>query len=190
MNVAPRAYRLHIIGADFSTTIGDYGFRGEFAYRYPNADYQDNIYLPNPDFQYVIGLDREFGTNASLILQYMGRYVFDYSKLTMPVLPDSMPQYQLALKNRLISFQTNEITHSISFRPAWTFLYETLTVEAMGMYNFTTEELLLRPKLTYDITDALSATFGGEIYTGPEETLFGSVESYLSALYLELKSSF
>jgi hypothetical protein len=108
----------------------------------------------------------------------------------LPVSPAAMPQYQLALKNRLISFQTNEITHSISFRPAWSFLYETLTVEAMGMYNFTTEELLLRPKLTYDITDAFSATFGGEIYTGPEESLYGSIESYLSAVFVELKSSF
>jgi hypothetical protein len=36
MNVAPRAYRQHIIGADFSTTISNYGFRGEFTYRYPH----------------------------------------------------------------------------------------------------------------------------------------------------------
>jgi len=190
VNVSPRAYRQHIIGADFQTTLGDYGFRGEIAYRYPYGEYRAKDYIPYPDFQYVLGFDKEFGPDVSLIVQYMGRYVINYSELTEPTLPLEMIPYQLAVKNRLISFQTDKISHAISFRPAWTFLYETLTLEVLGMYNFVTDELMLRPKISYEITDDLSAFFGGEIYTGPEESLYGSIDSYLSAVYFELRASF
>jgi hypothetical protein len=188
--VAPFAYRQHIIGADFQTTWGDYGIRSEAAIRYPYKDYEVNDYVPYPDLQYIFSFDREFGSDVSLIMQYMGRYVFDYTELVKPILPLEMGLYQLACQNRLISFQTEEITHAVIFRPAWTFMYETLTIETLGMYNFTTEELMLRPKMSYDIADDLSAIFGGEIYIGPEESLYGSIDSYLSAVYFELRASF
>ncbi len=190
VNVAPRAYCQHIVGADFQTTKGDMGFRGEFAYRYPYGDFKNEAYIPNPDFQWVIGFERQFGSDFSFILQYMGRYVFDFTELTGPVKIFDEPKYMIAVKNRQISFQTDEITHAISFRPAWTLLHETLTLETLGMYNFVTEELMLRPKLSYEITDDLSAIFGGEIYTGPEESVYGSIDSYLSAVYFELRASF
>jgi len=189
-NVEPKAYCMHVVGADFQTTIGSYGFRGEFAYRHPYEDYELHDYVPYPDLQYVLGFDKEFGPNTSLILQYMGRYVFDFEELVESTEPMKIGSFRLADKNRLIAFQTEEITHSISFRPARTFMYETLTAEVLGMYNFTTEEMMLRPKISYDITDDFTATIGGEIYSGPDESLYGSIDSYLSAAYFEIMVSF
>jgi len=58
------------------------------------------------------------------------------------------------------------------------------------MVNLTSEEFLLRPKLTYDITDGIAFVLGGELYCGPDTTLFGTIDSYLSALFTELKISF
>jgi hypothetical protein len=60
----------------------------------------------------------------------------------------------------------------------------------MGMANFTTEEVMLRPKASYDVTDALSVTAGAELYLGPEETLFGTIETLFSAGYVELRAAF
>ena len=69
-------------------------------------------------------------------------------------------------------------------------MHETLNLELLGQYNFTTDEILLRPKVSYDIADALIATVGWERYTGPEGTLYGKVDSQFTSLFAELKSSF
>ncbi|MCK5527219.1 MAG: hypothetical protein KAJ05_08725, partial [Candidatus Latescibacteria bacterium] len=81
--IRPRSYRMHVVGADFSTTIGSYGFRGEFAYRTPHEDYEQHIHIPNPDLQTILGADREFG-DFSVILQYIGRSVLDFAELSEP----------------------------------------------------------------------------------------------------------
>ena len=137
----------------------------------------------------MIGGDKEFG-DLSFIVQYLGRYVSDFTDLPKPRTPAEIPGYELTLKNRIYTSQQNEISHSISFRVAWQLLHETLGLEVLGLYNFTTEELLLRPQVSYDIADALSVTAGWERYSGPRDTLFGTLDSHLNALYVELKSSF
>ena len=187
--IRPRSYRMHVVGADFSTTIGSYGFRGEFAYRTPHEDYEKYIYIPNPDLQYVMGMDRTFG-DFSVILQYIGRTVLDFAELSNPQTPEERPKYEMARKNRMFSSQSDEISHAVSFRPAWKFLYETLALEVAGLYNFTTKELLVKPKVSYDIADALRLTVGGEFYTGPNGTLYDTIGETLSAVFVELKTSF
>jgi hypothetical protein len=69
-------------------------------------------------------------------------------------------------------------------------MYETLNLELSGLYNFTTGEFFIKPKVTYDIADALTFTLGGELYTGPDETLYGTIDESLSAIFIELKTSF
>jgi hypothetical protein len=98
--------------------------------------------------------------------------------------------YDLALKNRMLSSQLEKISHGISFRPALKIMYETLTLEILSYYNFSTEEIYIKPKATYAITDALTCIVGGEIYGGPDHTLFGMVNETLSSLFVELKASF
>lgn len=191
--ITPEAYRMHVMGSDFATTVpGDYGFRGEFAYRRPYGDYENTLHVINPDIQYTVGIDRQIGLEGSFILQYMGRYVLDFEKCVLPDYsnPDAMARYQLELKNRMISSQQEEITHSLSLRPAWTLFYETLNVEVLGLYNITTEELYLRPKFSYDIADDLSVTLGGDFYSGPAGTLYAIVKKELNSVYVELKASF
>ncbi len=191
MIVAPKAYRLRVIGADFSTTIaGKLGLRGEFAYRKPDSDYIDNIHIPYPDLQYTLGLDREFPGNFSVILQYIGRYVLDFERASAPTSPAETAFYRIAEKNRMIASQLDEVSHSVSFRPAWNLLYETLIVEALGLYNVTTEELFLRPKMTYHLADALTMSGGIDYYRGPDGTLYDIIDSHLSSVFFELKASF
>jgi hypothetical protein len=187
--IIPKSYRLNVLGADFSTTLGSVGLRGEFAFRSPYEDYQTSIHIPNPDLQAVLGLDKAFG-DFSLILQYIGRYVTDFQELSVPTDPMMQLEYELESKSRMLASQQNEVSHSISFRPALFLLHETLTLEAAGIYNLTTEELLIRPKAVYNITDALTFTLGGEIYTGPDETLYGIMDQILSALFVECRISF
>lgn len=185
-----KAYRMHLIGCDLATTLGSFiGLRGECAYRTYFKDYKKFAYIPNPDLQYVIGVDKTI-KDFSFILQYSGIFVFDFEELPDSVSVLELPEYESKEKNRMISRQTDQVGHSILFRPSWSLLHETLSLELAGMYSINTEELMLRPKISYQINDALTATIGGELYVGSDESLFDLLEEEVSAGFVELKASF
>ncbi len=191
LNVFHKSYRIHIIGGDFSTVVaGSFGLRGELAFRIPHQDHKEHMHVPNPDLQYVVGIDKELVENFSVIFQYIGRYVFDFSELEEPSTPYERLRYVIARKNRLITFQQYDLSHSFSCRAAWDLLNETMTIEAFGMVNFTSNEILFRPKMSYDVADALTFSLGAELYSGPDDTLFELIDSTLNAVFMELKASF
>ncbi|MCP4606398.1 MAG: hypothetical protein GY847_38805 [Proteobacteria bacterium] len=205
--ISRRAYRHHVVGFDFSTAIGDWlGMRGEAAFRYP-VNYKDDINVPRPDLQYVFGLDHEF-KEVMIIAQYIGCYNLDWKKTEivedLPVfsvwddqVPEAVRKQTLdqlnqafASRNRIIYRQLVELQHSASLRIQWTTLHDTLSLEALGYFNFSTKELLTRVQLAYSITDSMKATVGGEMYMGPDNTLFDLIEETISAGYMELRVSF
>jgi hypothetical protein len=188
--IFPKAYRMFVIGADAQTTAGEFGLRGEVGYRKPQGDYKTEFHIPNPDLSYVFGIDKEFSGNLTVILQYIGRYVFDFEELYYIAVPDILPIKILLEKNRMVAGQQNEVSHSFSCRAGWQLLHETLELELVGFYNLTTEEYFLKPKMDYDIADALTFTLGAILYGGPDNTLFGTIDKPLSAAFMELRLSF
>jgi len=210
--VAFRAYQQHVAGADFSTAIGDlFGLRGEVAYRHTLKSGKSE-HVPLPDLQYVLGVDREFG-DVSIIVQYVGRTVFDWEKLPDPKdIVGQLPPRELLEQlmanpivagaivadirteirrnTRMIAGQTTRFSHALTARVAWNLLQETLTLELLGFYNFSTEEWILMPKITYSIADGLKASAGAEIYGGPDGTMYGTIDQIMSAGFLELKAYF
>jgi len=185
VTVSPTAYQMQVIGTDFSTSLGSFGIRGEAAYRIPIEDHVDEVYIPNPDVQWVLGVDRSIG-DFSVIAQYLGRYVMDFE----PFDPTGSPFDELILKNRMIASQLDKISHAVFARPSFALNHETASLECLAYYSVTTEEMILRPSLTMDVADALELRVGCEWYSGPENTLFGSIEEPLSALFVEFKASF
>ncbi len=185
--VVTKPYKMQVLGWDFSTTIGSFGLRGEMAYRDPVEDYQSesNPHIPNPDIQYVIGMDKTRG-DFSVILQYIGHYVIDFKKFQTT----GSPLDELELKNRMITSQSDEITHAFFARPSLALFHEIMNVKILKYYNFTTEETLFRPVISYDLSDAFTLMIGGEFYAGPENTLFGTIDESLSSVFVELKTSF
>jgi len=211
--VARTAYRHHVVGADFSTAIGEeLGLRGEAAYRHP-VKYEERYYTPNPDLQYALGVDRAFGS-VNVILQYLGRYTFNWAKKPTPppvsnniTPPDlvgvdeafwnrfgaeitSFIEAELAIRNQMLFNQLHRVQHLVTARIEWLELHDTLTTTVLGMVNFSTEEFLIFPKVSYRFSDQLSATVGGEVYAGPTGTLFGTIDAELSAGYAELRYDF
>lgn len=182
-----KPYKMNVFGADFSTSVGSYGLRGEFAYRRPTDDYtlNENIYIPNPDFQYVLGADRSIG-NFSVIVQYIGRYVSDFkAEITGNTLVKELESI-----NRMAASQQDQVSHTVMMRPSLALFHETFTLEFIGLYYISTEEWLLRPSLTYNLADALTLKAGWEGFLGPDGTLFGNIQDALSAGFIELKASF
>lgn len=198
------AYNQHVVGFDFATTLGDWlGLRGEVAYRDP-LHFRSRIYAPNPDLQYVVGLDHTFG-EVSVIAQYLGRYVFNWQ--AWPVNPvntealatqnagnidaiDANVDAILRNKNQILFSQLHQVQNMASLRLEWLTMHQTLTASALAFVNFSTREWLLFPKVAYALSDNMTATVGAEIYEGPQNTLFGVIRSELSAGYAELRMAF
>ncbi|MBN1472850.1 MAG: hypothetical protein JW925_13835 [Syntrophaceae bacterium] len=182
-----KSYKMNVFGADFSTSVGSFGLRGEFAYRRPTDDYSldTNYYIPNPDFQYVLGVDRSIG-NFSVIVQYIGRYVSDFkAEITGNAIVKELESI-----NRMAASQQNQISHTVMMRPSLALFHETCTLEFIGLYYISTEEWLLRPSVAYNLADALTLKAGWEGFIGPDGTLFGNIQDALSAGFVELKASF
>jgi hypothetical protein len=201
LSLIPKAYRMHAAGADFSTTIGSIGVRGEAAVKYPYDGFDKEVYVPAPYAQYVFGLDKSIG-NWSALVQYSGLCVINYKTMAEPVLTDprdSLARLRYASElaaaeirrlNRLFIGTAEKISHSITGNVHWNTLYETLHLQLAGMYNFTTKEYAINPSASYDIADAISLNVGGRYLTGPKGSLNDMVSRLMSFVYTEVKYSF
>jgi hypothetical protein len=185
VQVMPTPYRMQVLGADFSTTSGSFGIRGELAYRVPEDSRNKPLYIPNSDIQWIIGGDRTWG-DFSLIFQYIGKYVFDFQ----PLIFTGSATDEIQQKNRFISMQTEQIIHGFTLRPALSLFHETMTLEALCLSTWTTDEYYIRPKITWLITDEFSCSMGADLYIGPDQSLFGLIDRTLNSFFTELKVSF
>jgi len=214
--ISRTAYNQQVLGVDFSTALGEVlTLRGEAAYRRP-YDYQNRIYAARPDLQYVVGADHNFGS-LSIIVQYLGRYVFDWQKemgtamdlnnatniLKMnpdPAVTPNIEDYremaaniinaELAQTNQILFSQTAKVQHVATLRFEWLAAHETLSISSLAMLNFTTKEWLVTPRIGYRFTDAMTGYIGAQVFQGPTDTLFGLIDEVLSAGYAELRYSY
>jgi hypothetical protein len=213
LKVARTAYDQQVIGFDFSTALGDIlTLRAEAAYRRP-FDYQNRPYAPRPDLQYVAGVDHTFFGSLSVIGQYLGRYVFDWQQMPVPLMPldpnvlkmdptDPMiasywiptvtdsANLVLARTSQILFNQTAQLQHVATLRFDWLLAHETLSISTLGLVNFTTKEWLVAPRIAYRFSDSMTGYVGAQIFSGPNETLFGLIEEVLSAGYAELRFAF
>ncbi|MBN2191328.1 MAG: hypothetical protein JW751_00810 [Polyangiaceae bacterium] len=183
----------------------------------PNAELSEDVEAaePFPDLQYTLGLDHTFGP-VSVIAQYVGRYAFsweerpaltaeDQDTVERMILPGGvfnettgdpagimqpLVDQEVASKNQILFQQTAKVQHLASLRVEWLTLHDTLSVSALGLVNFTTEEWLVYPKVSYQFTDQMSGAVGAELYSGPTGTLLGLVDETLTGGYAELRMTF
>ena len=205
--VSRTAYEQQVLGFDFSTSLGELAtLRGEAAYRRPyNWAVPADHHIANPDLQYTVGADHTFGS-LSIILQYMGRYVFDWEKLgpmgafdpsVLPMEPMSNLKFVsdtvnavLAKQNQILFSQTAQLQHLATLRFEYLALHETLSISSLCLYNFTTREWLITPRIGYRLSDAITMYTGAQVFHGPADTLFGIIDAQLSAGYAELRYTF
>ncbi len=179
------AHHSQVFGLDFSSSLLNYGLRGEFAYSMPSDDRNRRGCIPRNQLEYTIGIDREFGV-FSIVAQYIGKCVTNFEELSVV---ESFTD-RLALWNSLIFGQTEELTHSVSLRPLFDLLNQTLRVEFLSLYNTSTEELFFSPKISYKLSDDISLCGGIQIYDGPRNTLFNLLSDRLNSGFVECKISF
>lgn len=181
------AHFTQVWGADFSTSIGNWGLRGEFAYSLPENKTGKDFYIPEDQIEYTIGLDREWG-DFSIIGQYIGKHVIGFEK-HLPLLDNAL-EVMLYNQNNLLFSQTNQWLHSISVRPSASMIHETFELEILSLYNITTEEVYMKPMAEYSLSDNIALSVGAQLYYGPDNSLFDKLEDKVNALFVECKINF
>ena len=196
----PSAYLKNSLGADLAIPLGKWIVRGEMAYNL-TKDFEDKIYIPNPDLTYVFGIEGTF-VKVHAILQYIGKYTQDFTSLEEPMLTEpgnplaqlayanDMIAYESALFNRKIFLQQEKTNHAFSLTLSRSFAYEALNAEFTVYYNTVSEDYMLRPKITWKVTDALAAAVGLSYMDGPEGSLFDYTNPVMTGGFLEMKVSF
>jgi hypothetical protein len=196
----PDFYRKQTFGADYAIPFGSWITRGEIAYN-RTSDYADSMYIPNPDIAYVFGLEKSI-MGITTIIQYIGKYVINFTTLETPVLtdpnnPEQQIQYALdkinyesSLFNRKIFTQQEEFNHALFLSINRSFLQDAFRLELSGYYNFTSEEYLIRPSITWKVNDILQVGFGGNYMKGPENSVFDLSGSVLNGIFAELRVSY
>jgi len=197
---AATPYLKNMIGADFVLPLGSWIVRGEMAYNITNG-YNDKMYVPNPDLSYVAAIERNIN-GFNTIVQYVGKYTLDFSDLTEPVLYNSTNQlaqlqyandliyYEASLFNRKQFYEQKEINHAFALVVSKPFAYNIWNAELTVYYNLTSEEYMLRPKVSWNISDALSASVGYSYMNGPNKEVFDYAGPVLNGGFLELKVYF
>ena len=193
-------YLKNTIGLDFALPVSSWILRGEAAYNI-TKEFEQNMHIPNPNFGYVAGLEHNFW-GITTIFQYVGKYTIDFTELQEPILIDptnplaqmqyaeDMIIYESTNFNRKMFYQQEETNHAVVVSLNKSFAYDTWNIELAGYYNITSEELMIRPKITWKISDILSTSFGGTYMEGPEKSIFNYSAPILSGAFLELKASF
>ncbi len=201
-----RPFRQQTGGLDFSFGLGSFGIRGEAAYREPDGAYKGEIFVPNRDLRYVFGIDRSIGI-FNMMVMYSGQYVFDFEEMQMlesfpEIEPEMLQQpvvwgmlgplmdQQLAGFNRVIFDQTKEIMHSLAARPAVSLFHDVLELEVFGLYNISTEEWTLLPKMSWKVSDNLKLGIGGQYFDGPPNTRYDLIAPVFNGGFMELRYTF
>lgn len=194
-------YKKNSIGADFSIPVKSIIITGEAAYN-STKGYKNNIYTPNPDLHYVLGIEKDI-YGVKVIAEYIGRYVFDFERLSSPSLPTDFTDnvqvmnfmnqtvmYESGKYNQRIFNQYYEVNHAVMLILHKDFRYETIGCDLNVYYNFTTEEKLVRGGILWKISDELSASIGGQLMDGPDNSIYYKAGKIMSGLWLGMRYRF
>jgi hypothetical protein len=120
-----------------------------------------------------------------LNLQYIGRVVLNFLE---PADTTSSVR-ELAVQQAILSSQSRRVQHGASMRSSVKWLHETLETELAAMTWAAPRGVVLRPKVTYALSDRVLISSGGELYRGSEQSLFRMLRPN-STGYLEARWGF
>jgi hypothetical protein len=181
-----RSHELEVLGADFATNAGRFGLRGEGAWARAADEGGDDPFLKNDFLFLVLGADRTLPRDVYVNVQALYRHVYDFADPAR--VPDPLVR-AVALEQGAVANQLDANQHGVSLKVSRSFRNETVEAELTGVRLFPRDDSYLRPKLTWDVTDELELTVGGEVFSGGEASFFGRLRKNRAA-FVELARSF
>jgi len=154
--VTPRYKRTHLVGGTASNAFGDLAVRSEFAFssdRYFTSDRGDGV-AESEEILYVIGLDW-FGFRDALV---------------------SLQVFQSILTSTPSGLIRDRVQTYLTLFGQKRLLNDALRLECMWLWNQNHGDGLVRPKVVYDWSDALSFWIGADVFYGSRYGLFGEFD--------------
>jgi hypothetical protein len=169
-------HRRRAIGADFATTFGPLGLRGEGAY-YITQDWSgSDPAIDDPYLLYVLGLNYTF------------RNVFSDKDLFVLVqwiqevqVPDRHSAYGL--------YDFNHIYRKTIMGKTELRLGTYTTIACLGVYNIWMKDWWVRPTIEWSVTDGVVLRASVDLLGGPDESFFGSFQDN-TRMQFQVKYSF
>jgi uncharacterized protein DUF1302 len=176
--------RVYGVGGDVAATLGRFGLRAEAAYVRPDA----GAVPPGlgPSWFAVIGSDRSFAERLNVNLQLVVRYA------ERPLSSEGPPDPLLAVaafQNAINHGLVHRLNYGTTLRVGLRALHDTLEAECLTYFNFDPSNYMVRPMVTYALSDRVKLIGDFTYYGGPEATFFGRLKGNRSAL-LEVRYSF
>ncbi len=170
LTVIPQHHRLTLFGGSFSTEIGPIVLRGEGAYYIGKYFMTEDPTSPEgvveKDYlNYLIGTDFAI-SDINFSIQFIQQYILDYDDFMV----------------------NNEINNLMTFLAKKDYMNDTLHLELFSYIGLTDEDGLIRPKISYDITDGVNILLGANIFFG-DKGMFGRFNQN-DMVYVKLKYSF
>ncbi|MCD6346134.1 MAG: hypothetical protein J7L96_01810 [Bacteroidales bacterium] len=203
ISLAMAPYKQQCVGLDGALVIQKTILRAEIAYNMPFSKNSVLKSLPQNELNIVWGIERKLGP-IHIIAQYIGKYIPDFispeaiPELNLELLQDpstwpyleGMLGQQIAFYNRILFEQQNERSHAAIIHPSVDLFHQQLSIGLSALYNFTTEEYMVFPAITFTPADRLSIEVGYQYYDGPENSRFFWIKNLFSGPYTELRISF
>ncbi len=170
ITVTPRHHRLGVGGGSFTSTVGPLVLRGEGAFYYGKYFNSEDMTLVDGVIEknyihYLAGVDFTV-RDIHFSTQFVQQAILDYDE---------------QIKNDQFE---NTIT-AMAFRD---FLRETLRLELFSYIGLNNYDALVRPKITYKLTDGFTLLLGANLFVGSEGN-FGQYDEN-DMIYLKVRYDF
>ena len=165
---------VEIFGADVATIRGSNRYAAEISYTKTEDSTGDDPNIKNNSFYGVFALERDFGDNLSLTTQLVYRRVSSYQD------PRQIVQQELRTVASLTALMNNQLDpdeYGLNFRLGKNWFNDTLELEISGATLLARHGSLIRPKLTYALSDQLKVMSGIEYFRGGPDTILGLQEA-------------
>ncbi len=174
---------MDVFGADCARNFGRFGFRTELAYTLPHDHSDVDPNATRPRLFWVAGVDRTFLEQLNVNLQGFVRWMPRYEDPARLLDPTAR---NVGALNSTIGGQESRVSTGMTFRVSNLWWNDTLRAEILAITNFKRGDWYLRPLVSYDMSDHLRLSFGGNLYRGARAGQFGVLRPN-SGVFAELR---
>lgn len=171
MFITPAYSRMHAVGGSFSNAFGAWVVRGEMAVNV-------NEGLDTTGVTVATSVTEQTTLNAAIGV--------DYTANNWTVSPQLFVRHVTGWTSNILEDQSSGF---LSLRVATDYMNEKLKPEVIGLYSWSDQSWMLRPKVSYEFTDSIKATAGVDLFGGNAATFFGQFDDN-DRIYSELEYTF
>lgn len=156
--------RMNAYGGSVQGSLGSALINTEAGYYDSREDRSgNNPYVPNSEFRFLTGYERELAKNLTAGMQYYLEWMMDYDGYEAGV-----PSTDTA---------RDEVRHVLTLRLTQMLMSQNLMIGLFTFYSPSDNDAYFRPNATYKLTDRWTVTANGNIFIGEDRhTFFGQFE--------------